>query len=283
MFCQKCGNQLNGTENVCPNCGMQVNNTQANMNGSMGQQPVQPQFQQPMPQYQQPNQFNGQNNNQPNNNKTVILIVALIAVVAIAIVLFLFVFKKDENPTQPSNNTTTTPTTVTDQTDSGSSGTTVSTGNKASYGGYSFTIPAGYETETTSDGLTIYSNDLCFIIQVDHSHTFEDYIEGVKQKYPSQASQMNINGRQYINLPYEEAGKKAACIFTKASSSSTFVVVAANRSYTTVTSNELEVLDKIISSAAQGNSTFGPSNNVDAGKDGLAFENNIPSSINFKN
>ncbi len=47
-FCQNCGNQLQGTETVCPKCGASLQQTQQ---PTMQQQVVRPQYQQPQMNY----------------------------------------------------------------------------------------------------------------------------------------------------------------------------------------------------------------------------------------
>ena len=289
MFCQKCGNQLNGTEAVCPNCGTPVSN-QMNMNNQnqqMGTQPIgQPmgQYQQPinqpMPQYQQPNQFN----NQPKNNTTVILIVALAVVAVVAVLLFVFVFNGNKNKTPTGG--TTEETTNTEQTGNEGTGTPVSNGNKVSYAGYSFTVPTGYESEIVDEKLAIYTESICYIIQVDYTNTYEDYKQSIAQKYPDQVNQMitNINGKEYIAAQVTDAsGENGGLFITKASSTASFVAGVIKSDYSVIMLNDVQDLSKILNSATQGSSSFGPGNKVDAGKDGIITDNTkISSAVKFK-
>ncbi|MBR3898206.1 MAG: hypothetical protein IKJ43_02865 [Bacilli bacterium] len=301
MFCQKCGNQLNGTEAVCPNCGTPVSNQMNSQNiqsqqpmgqpnPQMGTQPVNqpmPQYQQPvnqpMPQYQQPNQFN----NQPKNNTTIILIVALAVVAIVAVLLFVFVFNGDKKTT-PTGGTTgeTKVPEQTDNGDNGDNGTPVSTGNKVSYAGYSFTVPTGYESEVVNEGLAIYTESICYIIQVDYTNTYEEYKQAMAQKYPDQVSNMiaNINGKEYIAAQVIDAsGNNGGLLITKASSTASFVAGVVKRDYSKIALNDVQDLSIILSSATQGNSSFGPGNNVDAGKDGIITDNTkISSAVKFK-
>lgn len=289
MFCKNCGVQLNGTENVCPNCGTPVekittpgvvqNNGQvANVNTVMPQQAnpqqVNPQqYNQGMPPY---NQVVPQQNSQQQpskNSTTIILVIALICVVAIAIVLFI-VFSGSNKTTPPTNGGGDTPGTI---------DVTTTPQNTQSYGGYTFTIPEGYDTRIeSSEGLVIYNSSLAFAIAVDYSYSYDDYKQMLQQKYSDQVSTMikNISGREYMTVLARESGSNRVmyAYVTKADATSTFVGCIANVTFTEPTSNELTILTSVLDSAKNGSSSFGAGSEQDAGKNGLKefkFDNNL--------
>lgn len=275
MFCKKCGNQLTGMENACPNCGTPVN-SQNNMNVGQNQGVVQQQNNQQLNQSAQPmnnqqmqgpyQQYMQPANNNIQNNKTIVLIIALAFVFIVALILFLFVFtKKDSKKTDSANNNseqvtepTNTETTINDNTEN--------------YAGYTFTIPEGYNSEITTDGLLIYNNTIAYIIQVDYSYSYETYKQAFIQKYPDQANNMivNLQGKEYLAAQGEiEPGKNGVIMVTAAATNSSFVIAVANYNFTTVTIDQVQDLGTIINSATQGKSTFSPGSQEDAGKNGI--------------
>lgn len=295
MFCKKCGKQLSGTETACPNCGEFVNNQ--NMNNGANQPIQQSNNQMNQPFQQQPNQFNNSNMNQPmnqygqpnqfnnqKNNTTIILVIVLATVIIIGLILFLFVFKKDGKtaPTTPETPTPTTPTGTGSEEPKTNS-------NTVSYAGYTFTLPADYESEITDSGLLIASTQVAYIINVDYSHTYEEYKNALIQEYPDQASRIvtQIAGKEYAAVQGEmEAGSGEIVLLlaTSASSTSTFVIYAANNSYSIVTTNQVQDLGTIINSATQSKGSFAPGSSKDAGKDGIIKSfNTSKESIKFKN
>ena len=209
------------------------------------------------------------------NTTTIILIAVLGAlfVIAIVVVLFLFVFKK-EAPATPSNNGNTP-----------ASDISTNNENRETYGGYSFEIPEGYQTEVSSEyGLMFYNNNTAVSVMVDYSHNYESYKTAVQQKYPEAYKNafITIDGREYLGLILsDETGKKTTSYMTKATETAAFVGIVANSNFSEPSREEFVVLTKILNSAKQGGSSFAAGDSEDAGKDGIKNFTFDPNKITF--
>ncbi len=193
--------------------------------------------------------------------RTIILLVIMVLCIIGAVVYFLvFNGGKDVEESVPAKEDTTTSQVSTDTT------------SKATYGGFTFTVPDGYATEEDAElGLVMYNSSIMYSINVDYSHTYDDYLAAFKAEYPDQADKVEatVSGRKYIAVYTQVDGKYMYVYVSKATDSAAFVGAAANSSYSLFTEADFVDLTTILDSAKQGSTSFAPGDNGDAGKDGI--------------
>ena len=319
MFCNNCGNQLTGTENVCPQCGTPVTNVEQQNTQPMAAPAVEPVVEpqvapqpvvqpveqitpevvmpeatpqqvtspvaepqvapQPVVQPAMPVQ-NTEANKPGGPNKKVIIIAAAIGVIAIiGIVLWLVL---GNTKTEESGATTD------DNNKNKAAETEVSQKtNKIDYNGYTLELPDGYESETDPEtGLIIASPTIAYTIQIDYTNSYDDYKNELAQTHPEFKDEMEteIEGRKYLGLIYdytEKNGKFAQ--YVTAVDKVIFTGFIVKVDYSEPAREDFSEFNKILATAKKSSSTFAAGDSEDAGKDGILDLGKTKPTVNFNN
>lgn len=272
--CSKCNSQVADDLSFCPSCGnkmdggvepsIEPNNAPAPAAPSV--EPVQSAPETPV---QSAPETPAQQANAPvaapaggNGGKVAIIIVLVVVVLLLLGVCVFFAIKA-----LGSNGESGEPT-------SGEVGpSTVSDAkNSAKYNGFEFTLPDGYQTEEDAKyGIMIYNDNLAFSILEDSTNSFNDYYNEFAAEYPTQADKLvsEVGGHKYILIALtDEAGETFGEYIYDSNEGYLFVGILMNSSFTTPTTDELNILHGVLTSAKRS-SSFAPGDGVDSGKNGL--------------
>ena len=296
MNCKNCGAVLTGTEQICPICGANLIGMQQQVPGQVNQQMVQPTPVMPQPVIQQPTPVvpqqpvmpqpmaspmapvgvtpqtptpqvpQGQAPGEMNpkkDNKMLLILLIVVAVAAIGVGIFLALTDKEEETT-PSNNEYVEPAEPATTTES--------------YGGYTFTIPNGYTTETSETyGLVLKSNTTIYTIAIDYTNNYEYYKNAFIGAFPAEAANMvkTFGSNEYVAaiLTDTEGANGTEYMTTSPDSLGTFVGMVVRSDYTPPTEAEFSILNQMLSTATKENAVT-PGSAEDAGTGGI--KNYIP-------
>ena len=296
--CSKCNNQVSDELSFCPSCGNKldegnqapsVENVQPTIEPSISPvpdapaaptapeapatpeapavAPVEAPAAQPTP--EQSTSVQPAPVQQPAGNKggkTVLIIVLAVVVVLLIVLCVVFGLKALGSKSDDGGNTGGGD--VEDVEPSGVS----DAANTASYNGYKFTVPDGFTTEEDAKfGLKFLSSSLVFSVLEDSTNTFTDYYNAFVAEYPTEADKLvqELEGHKYILLLITDANGDSAVQYVYDSNEGfLFSGILGNASLSRPTSEELETLHNVLTSAKRS-SSFAPGDAVDSGKDGL--------------
>lgn len=293
-FCKNCGNQLNGSENNCPKCGNVIekeNNVQPTQDNPVSTPEVAPVPAAVTPIAPNPNAAmpTAQVEKPKGNNTTLILVIVLVGLLISGSIVFFALNNKNSSSTKDDDTVVTDKDDdkdddkdidddkdddkdIDDDDDADTDPISTKDGNKVSYGGYTFELPDGYQSKTDAKlGLIVGDNTVAFSISVDYSHSYDDYLKALKEKYSDQASKMEkySGTRKYIAINEEDSdGKVVTEYVTKANNNATFVGLAGRADKTAPTVNDFKVLTEILDSTNK-KSSFSASDKIDAGENGV--------------
>ena len=268
MFCRNCGNQLNGTENVCPQCGTPVVKEeqvqpQAEVNqvaspqppvGEVAPTPTPAPTQQPVQQT---------NTNQGGLNKNIIIIVAgvLVFLALIGVIIWLVLgnlTKKAE--TKPTDGNVVEKEVSQNQ-------------NSVVYNGFKFNIPEGYESEENSEyGLLIYDDSIVYTVLIDYTNSYDQYKAELVKIYPDQKDNMelNVGNRKYLGMVYQnETATGYYTQYATAVDNTVFTGIIMKQSQAKPEISDFSNFNEILDNAKKSSSTFSPSESEDAGTEGI--------------
>ncbi len=268
MQCNSCGTQLAEGELTCPRCGTSVDGVgqhyTANKTAITASQTIQQQPQPiPVQQVQQPpvSQGPAQLENQPKGTgRKILIFLILIALITLLSIMFYSVIlnKKDqETKKEPPSTEEKVPT---------------SQENIQEYGGYTFTIPEGYQSKISNlYGLVIYNKEEAYSITVDYTNPYETRKTTFMTHFPDQANTLvaNIANREYLVLviPVQNAGY-ATQYATQKTEKATFVGLVAKADHVAPGAVEFTKLTSILDSAEQKETVI-PGTTNDAGVTGI--------------
>lgn len=261
MQCNNCGMQLAEGEITCSRCGTPVNGvgqpytatktvTQQQIPMGQVQQPFVQQPVQQMPQ-QEDNKKSG------SGRKFLIVLIVLALISLLSIMFYSVVLNGESKENEASSNKETTP---------------IKEENKEDYGGYTFTIPEGYQYKLSDIyGLIIYNEKEAYSIAVDYTNLYETRKTTYMTHFPDQAATLvaNVANREYLALvvtvPNIGYATQYATIKTEKAS---FIGLVAKSDYTTPGVEEFTRLTAILDSAEQ-KEEVSPGTTNDAGTAGI--------------
>ena len=263
MNCQNCGSQLMGVEQVCPVCGAPV--------ASMIQQQQQMMQQQQQMTPAQPGMYpvgndTGASEEVPKkDNKMFAIILFLVALAAIGVGVFLAITGDGDGGDNSGGN--------------GGQVEPAPTTTSIEYAGYTFSFSSEYKSSISKHlGLLIKDTSLNrYFINVDYSHTYDDYKKDFTEKYPDKIESMVAeigeegNKREFLvaNIASDDGTISGLQFVTKGSSEdTTFIGFMVKPEYENVKTEEMIVLCNLLNTAVKTGEVVKGSE-LDMGRNGI--------------
>lgn len=271
MQCNNCGAQLVEGEITCSRCGTPVSGvgqpyiatkTVTQQQIPMGQgaigQVQQPFVQQPVGQIPSQELLQQEETKKRGGGRKFLIVLIVLALISLLSIMFYsVVLNGDNNGNEaPSNKETTPP----------------KKENKEDYGGYTFTIPEGYQYKLSDVyGLIIYNEKEAYSIAVDYTNLYETRKTTYMTHFPDQAATLvaSVANREYLALVVAtQTGGYATQYATVKTEKSMFIGLVAKSDYTTPGAEEFTRLTAILDSAEQ-KEEVSPGTTNDAGASGI--------------
>ena len=190
----------------------------------------------------------------------------LIAILAVVIAAGAFIVWKNFMSPSDTGTGTNTPAVTNQQAEE----VAEAAGKKATYLGYTFTIPEGFESKNDAKyGLVVYSDQVIYSILIDFSNDYEKYRTALQTKYPTQINDIEktVGTRKYLIGKVESSGNIGSEFISTANGTASFVGIVINKN-NTVEYEDYKLLTEMLDSSTVAGSTFAAGDENDPGKNG---------------
>lgn len=266
MQCSNCGNQLTEGDTACPRCGSPVDSannqtyTATKKTNEVPSAPMtMPQAQvAPIPQNVEP-PVQESKVEEGKGRKILIVFILIAILILLSIMVYSVAFSSNTNR----NNSKASP---------NEENTQEANKTTQDYGGYTFTIPEGYQSRLSPKyGLVIFNEKEAYSIVVDYTNPYETQKTTYLNKFPEQAGSLviTVSNREYLALLVAApTGGYAIQYATPKTAQATFVGLVVKADYAAPTTVEFSNLNQIIDSATLKEEVIKGSS-ADAGAGGI--------------